>query len=49
MSEDQVPLLKDRATARPAATSSASRTRPDIVIHRPHLEIPVDPKPVPRR
>jgi len=45
MSEDRVPL-KDRATAQPAA---ASRSRPDIVIRLPHLEIPVDPKPVPRR
>jgi hypothetical protein len=46
MSEERVPLLKDRATARPAATS---RSRPDMVIRLPHLEIPVDPKPVPRR
>ena len=45
MSEDRVPLLKDRTVS---TDTAPSRVRPDIVIRMPHLEIPVDPKPSPR-
>jgi hypothetical protein len=42
MSEDRVPLLKDRTVPKDTAPS---RRRPDFVIRLPHLEVPVDPKP----
>ena len=44
MSEDPLPL-EVRTVQRPATPSPS---RPDIVVHLPHLEIPVDPKPNPR-
>jgi hypothetical protein len=45
MSEDRVPLLRDRTVPKDTAPS---RSRPDIVIRLPHLEIPIDPKPTTR-
>jgi hypothetical protein len=46
VSEDPVPLLKDRSVL---TATAPSRSRPDMVIRLPHLEIPVDPKPHPGR